>query len=91
MVDIIHELEQKLMLSSKDAEKLHVKFDGLQLSLFRDARNNASCAPCGRRYSDCVEEFATTHHYYSPKAYQYVRSIFAAPIFDPKVIQCLGM
>ena len=40
--------------------------------------NNVSCAP-GRRYSDCVKEFANTLNYYSPKAYQYVRSILPLP------------
>ena len=46
MTDIIHELEQKLMLSAEDAENMHVKFDELQLSLFNNTRNNVSCAPC---------------------------------------------
>ena len=79
MTDIIHELEQKLMLSSEDAENMHSKFDWLQLSLFRDTRNNVSCSPCGRRYSDGVKEFAITLNYYSPKAYRYVRSILPLP------------
>jgi hypothetical protein len=28
---------------------MHAKFDKIQLSIFRDTKNNVSCAPCGRR------------------------------------------
>ena len=79
MADIIHELQQKLILTPEDAENMHAQFDEIQLSIFKDTKNNVSCAPCGRRYSDAVKEFATTLNYYSPKAYQYVRSILPLP------------
>jgi hypothetical protein len=79
MTDIIHELRQKLIFTPDDAENMHAKFDAIQLSIFRDTKNNVSCAPNGRRYSDDVKEFATTLNYYSPKAYQYVRSIVLSP------------
>ena len=75
MGDIIQELQQKLLLCQDDTELLSAKFDGVQLAIFRDTKNNASCDPCGRRYVDVVKEFATTLNYYSPKAYEYVRSI----------------
>jgi hypothetical protein len=79
MSDIIHELQQKQIVSPEDAEMMNAKFDEIQLSIFRDTKNNVSCAPCGRRYSDVVKEFASTLNYYSPKAYQYVRSILPLP------------
>ena len=79
MSDIINELQQKLVVSPEDAEMMHCKFDAIQLSIFRDTKNNVTRAPCGRRYSDIVKEFATTLHYYSPKAYEYVRSIIPLP------------
>ena len=69
MADLIQELQQKLILRPEDAEYMHAKFDDIQLSIFRDTKNNVSCDPCGRRYSDNVKEFATTLNYYSPKAY----------------------
>ena len=72
-LSIIHELRQKLIFTPDDAENMHAKFDAIQLSIFRDTKNNVSCAPNGRWYSDDVKEFATTLNYYSPKAYQYVR------------------
>jgi hypothetical protein len=79
MGDIIQELQQKLLICQDDAELLSAKFDGVQLAIFRDTKNNASCDPCGRRYVDVVKEFATTLNYYSPKAYEYVRSIIPLP------------
>ncbi len=58
---------------------MHAEFDGIQLSIFRDVKNNVSCAPSGRRYSDVVKEFATTLNYYSLKAYEYIRTILPLP------------
>jgi hypothetical protein len=78
MADVIHEMEQKLIVTPEDAEYMHAEFDGIQLSIFRDVKN-VSCAPSGRRYSDVVKEFATTLNYYSPKAYEYVRTILPLP------------
>jgi hypothetical protein len=74
MSDVIHELQQKQIVSPENAEMMHAKFEEIQLSIFRDTKNNVSCTLCGRRYSDVVKEFASTLNYYSPKAYQYVRS-----------------
>ena len=85
MSDIINELQQKLVMSSEDAEMMHCQFDAIQLSIFRDTKNNVARAPCGRRYSDIVKEFAVTLHYYSPKAYEYVRSILPLP--QPSLIR----
>ena len=79
MGDIIQVLTQKLLLCQEDAELLSAKFDGVQLAIFRDTKNNASRVPRGRRYADVVKEFATTLGYYSPKAYEYVRSIIPLP------------
>jgi hypothetical protein len=58
---------------------MHPKFDIIQLSVFRDTKNNVSCAPNGRRYTDTFKSFPTTLNYYTPKAYQYVRSILPLP------------
>ena len=41
--------------------------------------------PCGRRYTDDIKEFSLTLHYYSPKAYEYVRSILPLP--NPSLIR----
>ena len=79
MNDIINELQQKSILTNDDAQNLHAEFDEIQLSIFRDTKNNVSCLPNGRRYSDIVKEFAVTLHFYSPKAYEYVKTILPLP------------
>ena len=79
MAGIIHELEQKLLVSRQDAENMHADLDVIQLSIFTDTKNNITCKPTGRRYSDIVKEFVVTLNYYSPKAYDYVRSILPLP------------
>ena len=36
-------------------------------------------APVGRRYPDEVKRFALTLHFYSPRAYDYLRNVFSLP------------
>ena len=38
MADIIHELEQKLLVSRHEAENMHANFDGIQLAIFTDTK-----------------------------------------------------
>ena len=42
MNDIRDELQQKSILTTDDAENLDAQFDAIQLSIFRDTRNNVS-------------------------------------------------
>ena len=58
---------------------LHRAFDNLQLSLFKNTKDNLTSKPTARRYSDDIKEFALTLYFYSPKAYRYVRSIIPLP------------
>ena len=39
---------------------VHAEFDEIQLSIFKDTKNNVSCLPNGRGYSDIV-----TLHFYT--------------------------
>ncbi len=72
-------MQQKSIQTTDDAENMHAQFDEIQLSILRVTKNNVSCLPNGRRYSDVVKEFAMTLHYYSRKAYKYVRTILPLP------------
>ena len=56
IADIIYELEQKIIVSAKGAKNMHADFDGIQLSIFRDTKNNTTLTPTGRRYSDVYSE-----------------------------------
>ncbi len=79
MADIINNLQDDLVIKSKIADRLHTSFNTLQLSIFHNAKNNTTISPTGRRYTDDIKEFALTLYLYSPKAYQYVRSIIPLP------------
>ena len=64
------------------ADKLHASFDKIQLSIFQNVQKiHRVC----RRYTDDIKEFALTLYFYSPKAYQYVRSILPLP--NPSLIR----
>lgn len=63
-------------------EGLDIIMDNFGEQLLSIIQNELKCkitAPFGRRYSDKEKEFATTLHFYSPKAYSYLKTIFTLP------------
>ena len=85
MGDVIKILKDKLVISSKEAESLMSTFENTHLEFLYNFKDNLKRSPSGRRYSDEIKEFALTLHYYSPKAYKYVRSI--VPLPNPYLIK----
>lgn len=85
MSDLINSLEQNLIVKTEITDRLHASFDKLQLSIFNNTKNNTTISPCGRRYADDFKEFTLTLYFYSPKAYEYVRSIIPLP--NPSLIR----
>lgn len=85
MAELIDKLQEDLIIKSNLADKLHASFDKIQLSIFQNVQKNTQSLPCGRRYTDDIKEFALTLYFYSPKAYQYVRSILPLP--NPSLIR----
>ena len=79
MSEVIKVLQDKLVINSSEAEALHSKFDNIHLQFLHNFKDNHKASPSGRRYSDEIKEFAITLHYYSPKAYEYIRSIVPLP------------
>ena len=67
------------MISTEKAHILHASFDALQLTLFKNAKDNLKSTPSARRYSNEVKEFSLTFYFYSPKAYRYARSRIPLP------------
>ena len=82
---MINNLQENLEIKTEIADRLHKSFDKLQLSIFYNSKNNTMTPPCGRRYTDDIKEFSLTLYYYSPKAYEYVRSIIPLP--NPSLIR----
>jgi hypothetical protein len=68
-----------LIVKTEIADRLHASFDKLQLSIFHNAKNNTTTSTCGRRYTDDIKECPLTLYFYSPKAYEYARSIIPLP------------
>ena len=85
MADVINNLQDDLIIKSVIGDRLHSSFDTVQLSIFHNTKNNTTVAPTGRRYTDDIKEFPLTLYYYTPKAYQYVRSIIPLP--NPSLIR----
>ena len=57
---------------------LENNFSGVGKKLFQDQIQNAKSTH-GYRYSTETKQFALTLHYYSPRAYNFVRRIFKLP------------
>jgi len=71
--------EAKIMNLGK-LEKLEQQFPALMKKLVLNETTRSSAAgPKGMRYDDEVKKFAVTLHYYSPKAYEFVRDYLTLP------------
>ncbi|CAB4014005.1 THAP domain-containing 1-like [Paramuricea clavata] len=78
MNEAIKVLEERSLITSKEAESLQSTFENKHLQFLYNFKN-LKASPSGRRYSDEIKEFAVTLYFYSPKAYKYVRSIIPLP------------
>lgn len=75
---MIDEMRSKSLITEEAQTKLE-QFGNLPVEILDNWRKNATEQPRGRRYSIEMKKFATTLHYYSPRAYDYVSSLFAMP------------
>jgi hypothetical protein len=58
---------------------LESNFSGMSKELFKSELKNQDRLPEGKRYSDEVKKFAMTLHFYSPRGYEFVRTILSLP------------
>ncbi|KAF5281734.1 hypothetical protein FQR65_LT14574 [Abscondita terminalis] len=72
-------LKRKGLLQTDSAELLKHNFEGVSLELFCNELKNQKRVPTGRRYSEEIKKFALTLNYYSPKGYNFVRSVLNLP------------
>ena len=77
--DIIDNLKRNQLLKQAPAELLKDQFSGLTLEMLKSELPNAKRKFRGYRYIEEVKNFALTVHFYSPKAYFYIRKIFSRP------------
>jgi len=76
---ILKELKEQNVMSKEGVDVITDNFGENALSLIQNELKAATTTPQGMRYSDSVKSFATTLHFYSPKAYKFFRSIFTLP------------
>lgn len=69
--DVTKELKKKLMISSECASLLE-SIDDVPKHILLNIQQGKKTA----KYSEELRQFATTLHFYSPKAYDYVRDNF---------------
>ena len=77
--ELVKVLEEKSIINSNEAEALQSEFNNTQLQFLNNFKEYVKALPSGRRYSDEIKEFAITLDYYSPSAYEYIRSIVPLP------------
>ena len=79
MKDLLTLLKEKHLVAEKELELLQYNFTGTAKHLFQNQQKNLKGNQHGNRYSDETKQFAMTLHYYSPKAYDFVRKVLMLP------------
>ena len=78
MVDLLEHLKKKQLIAYKHI-LLTENFGAVAEDLFKDQSVNAKILTSAHWYSEVTKQFAMTLHYYSPKAYEFVRKILKLP------------
>lgn len=75
---LIGELKKRKLISEEAEQRLET-FGELPDEILKEWNKNYRRVPSGRRYSENFRKFATTLHYYSPRAYKFLASKFPMP------------
>lgn len=68
--------KHKHLINTDAREYIQMQHEGDSAFLFENEAKNKGRKSCGSRYDEKLKSFALTLHYYSPKAYNYVRFDF---------------
>ena len=80
MVDLLEHLKKKQLIADHKHILLTENFGAVAEDLFKDQSVNArKLTTSAHWYSEVTKQFAMTLHYYSPKAYEFVRKILKLP------------
>ena len=71
--DLLKDLERRDLLKKDEVDLLSYNFDQKTLFLIENELKSLNASKNNARYSQEVKSFATTLHFYSAQAYQYVR------------------
>ena len=73
----MNDMRKNQLLSDGASVKITNAFSGLDSLVISSHYKNMT--PVGRRYPDEVKRFALTMNFYSPIAYEYLRTVFSLP------------
>ena len=90
MEHLLKTLKEKQLVSDENHRLLNHNFGGtMAQEIFRNqVKNTAAISKNAMLYTNELKSFAVTLHYYSPKAYDFIRKILALP--DPANIRAWG-
>jgi hypothetical protein len=75
---LVKKLENAQHLSKEQSQSLLSNFGHMTKDLFINERKHANKSKSSR-YGDTIKQFAVTLHFYSPKAYKFVRKSLHLP------------
>ena len=75
---LVTKLERMKHLTHEQSEALRNNFGEMTREIFKNEAKNSSKTE-GRRYTEQIKQFAVSLHFYSPKAYKFVRKAFHLP------------
>ena len=79
--DLLAGLKEEECISNQQLDLINHNFEGVAKQLFSDqAQNMTFSTKMSHCYSQETKQFAMTLHYYSPKAYDFVRKFFTCHI-----------
>ena len=79
MSALIENLKKDSVLSSDRIDFLNLNFDSDPITLIENELRANKCEQQGHRYSEKLKDFAVTMHFYSAKAYNYLRKFLNLP------------
>lgn len=83
--NVLKDLQKRNLLAAEDSDILQHLDTGTRELIKRDIRKRKKL-PVSRVYKPCLRQFALSLHYYSPKAYNYVRYKFYNALPHPKTL-----
>ena len=79
LTDLIKKLKDDMYIANDAADLLELNFSGISCEIFKSKLINKDRLAHEHRLSDEIKKFAQTLHFYSPHAYNFVRSILSLP------------
>lgn len=79
MAQLIAMLKKRNCMNDNLESVLQEHFSGFALDFIVTQLKNSGAKKQSRRYSELTKQFALTLHFYSPRAYRFVRSMFLLP------------